>query len=124
MHTQTITLTHTKATTHHYNEEVEPAPGVGEVLGKTKRHPFDQHLDKEYDGENPVHVVEYVLEGGSPLQVDVLQGQGQRRQQDHGDDGRLEVLVLNQLVSLQPQMAPALPEGGFRVALYSGKIST
>ena len=49
---------------YHDNDEVEPAPGVGEVFHETKGQPLDAHLEKEDDGEDPVHVVEDVLQDG------------------------------------------------------------
>lgn len=63
--------------THHYNKEIKPTPGVGEVLGKAQCYPFDQHLNEEYDSEDPVHVVENILQLGTVLQVYILCSQGQ-----------------------------------------------
>ena len=103
--------------THHYNEEIEPAPGVGEVLGKSQGHELNQHLNEEDDGEYSVHVEKDVDEHGFVAEVDVLQGKGHGGHQNHGNDGRFEVFVLNELVSLQTKMGPTLPEGGIWVSL-------
>jgi hypothetical protein len=50
-----------KRITHHHNNEIEPAPSVGEVLGEAKGEELDQHLNEEDDCENSVHVVQDVL---------------------------------------------------------------
>ena len=47
---------------HHDNDEVKPAPGVGEVLDKAKGKPLDHHLHGKYHSEDTVHVVEDVLQ--------------------------------------------------------------
>ena len=58
--------------THHHDDEVQPAPGVGEVLDEAQGEPLDHHLHGEDDSEDPVHVVEDVLEDRPLSQVDVL----------------------------------------------------
>lgn len=59
--------------THHYNDKVEPAPGIGEILGKPQGQEFDQHLNEEDNSEDSVHVVEDILENWSVLKVHILQ---------------------------------------------------
>lgn len=56
------------------------------------------------------------------LQVDVLGGQRQAAHEDHGDDSRLKVLVLDEAKSLDPEVGPALPEGGILVASDAGEV--
>lgn len=60
--------------THVHDEEVEPAPGVGEVHLEAIGHPLEQHLQHEDVGEHLVGVLEQNLDGLPLLQVDVLEG--------------------------------------------------
>ena len=43
--------------TYIYNEEVQPAPSVGEILVKPIGHPLEQHLQDEDVGEHLVSVL-------------------------------------------------------------------
>ena len=58
---------------YHDDDEIEPTPGVGEVVLEAQRQPFDEHFDEEDDGEDAIHVVEDVLQDRTLRQVDVLQ---------------------------------------------------
>lgn len=60
--------------THINDEEVQPAPGVGEVLLEAVRHPLEQHLQHEDVGEHLVGVLQQDLDGLPLIQVDVLEG--------------------------------------------------
>jgi hypothetical protein len=53
--------------THHYDNKIKPTPCVCEIFGKTKRKELDQHLKKEDNGENSVHVVQNILQNWSVL---------------------------------------------------------
>ena len=65
--------------THHYNDKVKPAPGIGEVLDKAEGEPLDHHLHGEYHSKDPVHVVEDVLQHRPLRQVYVLRRLKQHR---------------------------------------------
>lgn len=58
--------------TYVYDEEVEPAPGVGEVLDETVRHPLQQHFQNENVGEDLVCILEDCLDGSPLLNINVL----------------------------------------------------
>ena len=62
-----------KKHSYHNNDEVKPAPGVGEVLDKAEGQPLDGHLEGEYHGEDSVHVVQHVLQDRTFLQVGIFQ---------------------------------------------------
>jgi len=51
--------------------------------------------------------------------IDLLTSQ--TADENHCDDGRLEVLVLDQPERLDPQIAPALPERRIRISDQTGK---
>ena len=65
---------------YHDDDEVEPAPCVGEVSLEAVRHKLEQHLKDEDDREDLVACVQYVLEDRSLLYVYVLQSLGVRNQ--------------------------------------------
>lgn len=46
---------------YHDDDEVQPTPGVREIIAETQRQPLDQHLQKEYHREYPIHVIQNVL---------------------------------------------------------------
>lgn len=58
--------------TYVYNEEVEPAPGIGEVLDKAICHPFQQHFQNEDIGEDLVCVFQHCFDGPSLFDVNIL----------------------------------------------------
>jgi hypothetical protein len=58
---------------HHNNDKVEPAPSVVKIRVEPECQPFDQHFQKEDHGEDPVHVVQDVLQQRSFCQVHVFQ---------------------------------------------------
>lgn len=58
---------------YHDDDEIQPAPGVGEVFLEAERQPLDQHLDEEDDSEDAVHVVEDVLQDRPLRQVDIFE---------------------------------------------------
>ena len=113
---------HTHIWTYHHNDKVKPTPGVGEVFYEAQSEPLDHHLHGEYHSEDPVHVVEDVLQHRPILQVNVLGGQGEAADQDHGDHCRLEVLVLDQPERLDPEVGPTLPKGRVLVPGDAGQV--
>lgn len=54
------------------NEEVQPAPGICEIFGKSIRHPLQQHLQNEDVGEDFVCKLQYRFNGLPLLNVDVF----------------------------------------------------
>ena len=60
--------------TYVHDEEVQPAPGVGEVGLEAVGHPLQQHLHDEHVGEHLVRVLQDRLDDAPLLQVDVLEG--------------------------------------------------
>ena len=87
------------------NDEVEPTPGVGEILLEAERQPLEEHLEHEDDGVELVEVGHDHLECGALrfLVVDVFDGQRETARHDHGDDERFEVLVFDQLERVAAQ---------------------
>jgi len=63
-----------KLDSHGDDDEVQPTPGVREVVLESKGEPLDEHLQEENDGEDLVHVVEDFLQHGALVQVDILKG--------------------------------------------------
>lgn len=62
--------------THVHNEEVKPAPGVGEVHLEAVCHPLEQHLHDEDIGEDLVGVLQDGADDWALLNVDVFKGLG------------------------------------------------
>ena len=60
--------------TYIHNEEVQPTPGIGEVLDKPIGNPFEQHLQDEDVGKNPVSILQNDPNGLPLLNVHVLKG--------------------------------------------------
>lgn len=58
--------------TYIHNEEVEPTPGIGEVLDKAVRNPLQKHLQNENIGEDLVCILQHYFDGPSLLDVNVL----------------------------------------------------
>ena len=58
----------------HDNHEVQPTPSIRKVVFKSQGQPFDQHLQRKDNREDPVHVVQHVLKNRIVLQVNVLKG--------------------------------------------------
>lgn len=69
-----------KQDTYSHNEEVQPAPGVGEELDETIGCPLEQHLQDEDIGEDFVSVLQDGPDGPPLLNVDVLEGLKERQQ--------------------------------------------
>lgn len=69
-----------KQDTYSHNEEVQPAPGVGEELDETIGCPLEQHLQDEDIGEDFVSVLQDRPDGPPLLNVDVLEGLKERQQ--------------------------------------------
>lgn len=67
--------------TYIHNEEVQPTPGVGEILDKTISNPLQQHLQDEDVSENPVSVLQNDPNGLPLLNVHILKGL--RRNRNH-----------------------------------------
>lgn len=63
-----------KSHTYIHNEEVQPAPSIGEILDKTIGDPLQQHLQDKNVGEHPVSVLQNDPNGLPLLDVDVLKG--------------------------------------------------
>lgn len=60
--------------THVNDEEVQPAPVVGEVFLEAVGEPLEQHLQNEDVGEDLVRVLQNDLHHLPLLDVDVLEG--------------------------------------------------
>ena len=58
--------------TYHHDDKVQPTPGVGEVLDEAEGEPLNHHLHGEYHSEDPVHIVEDVLQHRPLSQVNIL----------------------------------------------------
>ena len=56
------------------DEEVQPAPGVGEVFSEAVRHPFQQHLQDEDVGEDFVCKLQHNLDCFFLLNVGIFKG--------------------------------------------------
>lgn len=69
-----------KQDTYSHNEEVQPAPGIGEELNEAIGGPLEQHLQDEDIGEDFVSVIQDGTNGLSLLNVDVLEGLKERQQ--------------------------------------------
>lgn len=54
------------------NKEIQPAPGIGEILGVPIRHPFQQHLQDKDVGEDFICKLQNDLNGLFPLNVDIF----------------------------------------------------
>lgn len=67
-----------KKDTYSNNEEVQPAPGIGEELDKAIGRPLEQHLQDEDVGEDFVSILQDGSNGLSLLNVDVLEGLKER----------------------------------------------
>jgi len=68
----TLTHSHTHTHTHVHDEEVQPAPVVGEVLLEAVRRPLEEHLQHEDVGEHLVGVLQHHLHHLPLLDVDVF----------------------------------------------------
>lgn len=58
--------------TYIYDEEVEPTPGIGEILDKAVCDPLQQHLQDENIGEDLVCILQHRFDGPPLLDVNVL----------------------------------------------------
>lgn len=54
------------------NEEVQPAPSIGEVGLETIRNPFQEHLNDKNVGEDLICIFEYDFNHSSLLKVNIL----------------------------------------------------
>ena len=68
------------------NEEVQPTPGVSEVLDKAVGHPFEQHLQNEDVGENTISVLQNDFDRLPLLDVHILEGLESSRGAAHIED--------------------------------------
>lgn len=68
--------------THVHDQEVQPAPGIGEVILKAVGHPFEQHLKHKDKREHPVSVLQQGLHCGLPVKVKIFKGLEGRKQVD------------------------------------------
>lgn len=59
--------------THIHDEEVEPAPGVGEVHLEAIGHPLEQHLQDEDVGKDLVSIFQDGADDAPLLYVNVLE---------------------------------------------------
>lgn len=60
--------------TYIHNEEVQPTPGISEVLDKAVGHPLQQHLQDEDVGENTISILQNDLYRLPLLNVHILKG--------------------------------------------------
>lgn len=66
--------------THIHNEEVQPAPGVGEISFEAISYPLEQHLKHKDEGEHSVGVLQQSLHSGLLFQIVILKGlQGRKK---------------------------------------------
>ena len=68
-----------KQDTYSHDEEVQPAPGIGEELDEAIGCPLEQHLQDEDVGEDLVRVLQDGADGLPLLDVDVLEGLKERQ---------------------------------------------
>ena len=45
--------------TYCYDDEVQPTPGVREVVLVAKRKPLDEHFNEKHNGEHFVHIIQH-----------------------------------------------------------------
>lgn len=64
----------TRRWTHVYDEEVQPAPVVGEVFLEAVSEPLEEHLQNKDVGEDLISVLQHHLHHLPLLDVDVLKG--------------------------------------------------
>lgn len=64
--------------TYVHNEEVQPTPGIREILHKAIGHPFQQHLQDEDVCENPVGILQDDTDGLPLLDIHILKGLKER----------------------------------------------
>ena len=69
-----------KQDTYSHDEEVQPAPGIGEELDEAIGCPLEQHLQDEDVGEDFISVLQDGTDGLPLLDVDVLKGLEERQQ--------------------------------------------
>ena len=69
-----------KQDTYGHDEEVQPAPGIGEELDEAVGCPLEQHLQDEDVGEDFISVLQDGTDGLPLLDVDVLKGLEERQQ--------------------------------------------
>ena len=68
--------------THVHDQEVQPAPGIGEVTLKAVGHPFEQHLKHKDEREHPVGVLQQGLYCGLLVKVNIFKDLEGRKQVD------------------------------------------
>lgn len=68
-----------KQDTYSHNEEVQPAPGIGEELDKPIGRPLEQHLQDEDVGEDFVSIFQNSANGLPLFNVDVLKSLKERQ---------------------------------------------
>lgn len=71
-----------KQDTYSHDEEVQPAPGIGEVTLKAVGHPFEQHLKHKDEREHPVGVLQQGLYRGLLVKVNIFKDLERRKQVD------------------------------------------
>lgn len=59
--------------TYIHNDEVQPTPGIGEVLDKSVCYPLQQHLQDEDIGEDLVCVLQHYFDVPPLLDVNILE---------------------------------------------------
>lgn len=69
-----------KQDTYSHDEEVQPAPGIGEELDKPVGCPLEQHLQDKDVGEDLVSVFQDSANGLPLFNIDVLKGLKERQQ--------------------------------------------
>lgn len=67
-----INALHHLSCSYIYDEEIQPAPGIGEVRLKSIRNPLEKHLQHEHVGEHLICVLQNDLDDPTLLHVDVL----------------------------------------------------
>jgi hypothetical protein len=60
--------------THINNQEVQPAPGIGEIGLKSIGHPFEEHFQDEDVSEDFVSILQHGFDGLPLLNVYIFKG--------------------------------------------------
>lgn len=78
--------------THIDDEEVQPAPGIGEVGLEAIGDPFQHHLDDKDEGENFVGKLQDYFDGSLPFDVYVFKGLQEESTEDASASSGTSVL--------------------------------
>ena len=91
---------------YRHNDEIKPAPSVGEELLEAVCEPFEDDFESEDKCENLVGDVEEALQLRTLIDVLVLDSERQTAQYDGHNDEHLEHLVFGDKERLGSQLIP------------------